>query len=227
MQLPSDLHDNSRWMGFTVYAIYTVQKQEAGLSCMQDFTILLRFSCLSTIDEVPLLTYTAFPLSRDAFDESSQRLLVFYIPRLLCEMNRCSHIEALFESDNPSLEVEMCGIRLVYEQDVEDFVQTLVEYMLGNPDVYHPAIYENLEVQLRKLQGCNHGKDFSCSFTQERLESTSQDFVTALEFNKYEICESNLNVFLIMAGALNPCQSFYQVLKLYKRSVHRKFRVMQ
>ncbi|XP_050281499.1 TMV resistance protein N-like [Quercus robur] len=171
MELPPDLHDNSRWLGFTVYALYTIGKQGDAFSYKQDSTnstILLRFSSLSASDEVSFAPYTAFPLSRDIFGESSQRLLVFYIPRLLFGMNRCSHIGALFESNNPGVQIGMCGIRLVYEKNVEEFVQTLVEYMLGTPEVYHQAIYLNLIDQLGKLQGCNHGEDFCCTFTPER-----------------------------------------------------------
>ena len=176
MELPPDLHDNSRWLGFTVYALYTIEKQGDAFSYEQDSTnstILLRFSSLSASDEVSFAPYTAFPLSRDTFDESSQRLLVFYIPRLLLGMNRCSHIGALFESDNPGVQIGMCGIRLVYEKNVEEFVQTLVEYMLGTPEDYHQSIYLNLMNQLGKLQGCNHGADFCCTFTLERLKFTS------------------------------------------------------
>ena len=50
MELPPDLHDNSRWLGFTVYALYTIEKQGDAFSYEQDSTnstILLRFSSLS------------------------------------------------------------------------------------------------------------------------------------------------------------------------------------
>ncbi|XP_030962619.1 uncharacterized protein LOC115983903 isoform X3 [Quercus lobata] len=171
MELPPDLHDNSRWLGFTVYASYTIGKQGDPFGYKQDSTnstILLRFSSLSASDEVSFTPFTAFPLSRDVFEESSQRLLVFYIPRLLFGMNRCSHIGALFESDNPGVQIGMCGIRLVYEKNVGEFVQTLVQYMLGTPEVYHQSIYLNLIHQLGKLRECNHGEDFCCTFTPER-----------------------------------------------------------
>ena len=156
MELPPDLHDNSRWMGFTEYAFYTIGKEGDPFGYKQDSTnstFLLRFSTLS------------------ASDESSQRLLVFYIPRLLFEMNRRSLIEAFFGSDNPSVQIGMCGI-------------SLVQYMLGTPEVYHQAIYLNLIYQLGKLRECNHGEDFCCTFTPERLKFTSQDFVTTLECNR-------------------------------------------
>ena len=55
MELAPDLHDNSRWLGFTVYALYTIGKQGDAFGYKQDSTnstILLRFSSLSASDEV-------------------------------------------------------------------------------------------------------------------------------------------------------------------------------
>ena len=77
MQLPPDVHDNSTWLGFTVYALYGIQMQPAGFSYKLDSTILLHYSGPS----VSFAPYPAFPLSGDVFDESPQRLVVFYIPR--------------------------------------------------------------------------------------------------------------------------------------------------
>ena len=176
MQLPSNLHDNSRWLGFTIYALYTTQMQRNGFKCRQDSTIFLRYYSLSASDEVSFAPYTAFPLSVDVFDESSLRLVVFYIPRLLFQLNRCSYIEALFESNDPCVQVEKCGIRLVYRQDVAEFVQALVEYMLGSPDTNHHSFSKNLSHQLGMLQDCNHEKDYCCSFLPERLKLTGQVF---------------------------------------------------
>ena len=175
-KLPSNLHDNSRWLGFTIYALYTTQMQRNGFNYKQDSTIFLRYSSFSASDEVYFAPYTAFPHSGDVFDESSLRLVVFYIPSLLFQLNRCSHIVASFESDDPCVQVEKCGIRLVYRQDVAEFVQALVEYMLGSPDTNQHSFSKNLSHQLGMLQDCNHEKDYCCSFLPERLKLTGQVF---------------------------------------------------
>ena len=91
-------------------------------------------------------------------------------------MKRCSHIGALFESFNPGVQIGMCGIHLVYEENVEEFVQTLVEYMLGSPDANHRSFSEHLSHQRRILQGCNHEKHYLCPFLPERLKFTGQVF---------------------------------------------------
>ncbi|KAK7821177.1 hypothetical protein CFP56_037905 [Quercus suber] len=97
-----------------------------------------------------------------------QRLLVFYIPRLLFQLSSCSHIAALFKSNGPGVKVDMCGIRLVYEQDVNKFVQTLVEYMIECPEAYHQSISLNLLDQIGMMQDCNHEKDDGCALNPER-----------------------------------------------------------
>jgi hypothetical protein len=166
MQLPPDLHNNTRWMGFSVYALYSVYKQPAGSG--QDSTIILSFSGLSA-GEAPSAPYMAFPLSKDIFS-GSRRLLVFYIPRVLFGLNQCSELWASFQSNNPGVvKVERCGIRLVYEEDIEESVETLVQCMLECPDEYHESYYRNLFAQVVELQGCDHGKDFCCSFSLQRL----------------------------------------------------------
>lgn len=173
LKLPAHLHDDSTWLGFTVYALYTIEKHRAGFE--QDSRIFLRFSGISE-DQVPFAPYTAFPLARDDFDESSQRLLVFYIPRLLFQLSSCSHIAALFETNDPGVKVDMCGIRLVYEPDVNEFVQTLVEYMIECPEAYHQSISLNLLDQIGMMQDCNHEKDYGCALNRERLKLTEPVF---------------------------------------------------
>jgi hypothetical protein len=175
MELPPNLLDNSTWMGFTIFAFYTVDKQRAGSSYKQDSTIFLSFCSLPAGDEVPLAPYIAVSFSRDIFVELS-RLLVFYKPRMLFQLNPCSHIWASFGSDNRDVKVEMCGICLVYEQDVEGFVQILVQCMLETPDAYQPSLYQNLLAQLAQFQDCNHEKGFCSSFFLERFKSSGKRF---------------------------------------------------
>jgi hypothetical protein len=162
MQLPPNLHNNTGWMGFFAYALYTVEKQAAEYS-----TIVLNLFGVSAAGEAP---YRAYPQSRDIFF-GSRRLLVFYIPCLLFGLNQCSDIWASFQSNNPRvvMKVEMCGIRIVYEQDIEEFVETLVQCMLECPNEYHQSYHLNLLAQVTESQGCDHGTDFSCSFTLQRL----------------------------------------------------------
>ena len=174
MPLPPDVHDDPKWLGFVIYVLYGIQMQSAGFSFKLDLTVFLRSS-----DEVSLAPYTVFPLSRDVSDESpqdSQRLVVFYIPRQVFQSNQCNQIGASFKSGDTAVQLESCGIRLVNEQNVAEFVPALVEYMLGNPDSNHQSWSEHLSHQLGMLQDCNHEKDNRCPFLPERLKLTGQVF---------------------------------------------------
>lgn len=174
MELPPNLHNNLTWIGLTIFTFYTVDKQRVGSSYKPDSTIFLHFSGLSASDEVLLAPYGAFPCSRDVFVESSQRLLVFYIPRKQFQLNHCSHICAQFQSDVQVVKFKMCGISLVYEQNVEEFLQTLVQCFLGTPDNYHPSLYQNILVQLEQLQDRYNERGFCSSLSPERSKLTGK-----------------------------------------------------
>ena len=179
MDWPPNLHDNPRWMGLAVYALCTIDKQRDVSSYKQDPTVFLRIFSLSASGVVPLAPGIDFPLSKDGFMKSSQRILViFYIPRKLFQLNRCSHIWASFGSDNRGVKVQMCGIRLVFEHDVEGYLQTLVQCMLEIPTVYRTLLYKTLLFQLAELQDCNHERGPCSSFSSERLKLMAKDFVS-------------------------------------------------
>lgn len=69
------------------------------------------------------------------------------------------------KSTNPNVEVEMCGIRPVYKQDVKELAQTLVQCMLECSNAFY---YRYLLHQVNKLPSCNHEKYFGCYFTFQR-----------------------------------------------------------
>lgn len=95
---------------------------------------------------------------------------------MLFKLNQCSYIGIIFESNDPGVEVKMCGICIVYEHNVEEFVQTLVEHMRGCPEKYHHSIVMNLLDQVGMMQDCNHEKYNFCSFSPERLKFTGLVF---------------------------------------------------
>lgn len=72
----------------------------------------------------------------------SHRLLVIHIPRgrFKERLNKCRSIHAAFVSLNPSVEAEMCGIRVVYEQDLKGLIQTITQCTIRSP----PAVYYGL-----------------------------------------------------------------------------------
>lgn len=176
---PPNLHDNPRWMGLAVYALYTIDKQRDVSSYIQNPTVFLRIFSLSASGEVPLAPGIDIPLSKNLFMKSShQILLIHYIPRNRFQLNRCSHIWASFGSDNRDVKVQMCGIRLVFEYDVEGYLQTLVQCILEIPTADHSFFYRTLLSQLAQIQDSNHERGPCSSFSSERLKLMAKDFVS-------------------------------------------------
>ncbi|KAK7836653.1 hypothetical protein CFP56_022242, partial [Quercus suber] len=50
--LPRDYHDDSSWLGFSTYALYTIQMQRDGINYKQDSTIFLSYSSFSASDDI-------------------------------------------------------------------------------------------------------------------------------------------------------------------------------
>ena len=174
IKLPCNLQRDGRWMGIAVYAYYTVQERPAISGDNKDLTSFLNFYNPLVSHRVCLTRHRVFQESKDIFVESSHRILVFYIPNVLLRLEECQHIGASFEHNKPDVQVKECGIRLVYEQDVEKFVQTLAQCMLESPDVYHECFYQNLLHQVEEREA---SKDFGFSSKLQRFFSWKQFFI--------------------------------------------------
>lgn len=68
----------------------------------------------------------------------THQLSIFHIPRVHFpeQLRLCSLLAASFDSLTPAVEFEMCGIRLVYEQDLEGLIKTITHCAVRNPPVY-------------------------------------------------------------------------------------------
>ena len=56
--------------------------------------------------------------------------------------DQCSRIKVEFDTNSPSVEVIKCGVRLIYEQDVEEFNQSIAQKatkIKGTCDDYNDA----------------------------------------------------------------------------------------
>ena len=169
IRLPENLKFDERWMGITVCAYYTVDTQLAGYEDHKDLTSFLCFYNRLPNHQIRLTRHKVFQDSKDIFVDSTHRILVYYIPQMSLRLRGCSHIGASFESNNPGVQLKECGIQLVFEQNVEEFVQTLVQCMLRCPDAYHEFFYHNLLSHQHERESCfDNGKDNGCSSSSQR-----------------------------------------------------------
>ncbi|GMY07956.1 hypothetical protein FCV25MIE_03195 [Fagus crenata] len=164
VKLPADLQYDGEWMGIAVCAYYTVHKQPAVSSDNRDLTSFLHFYNTSASHRVRLIRYKIFQHSKDIFDESSHRVLVFYIPRLLLRLEECRNIGASFEHNNPGVQVKECGIRLVYEEDVKEFAQTLVRTAVE-----------------KAVADIDNRKDVGCSSSLQRIPPPMPKILSSFE----------------------------------------------
>ncbi|XP_050253813.1 uncharacterized protein LOC126699887 isoform X2 [Quercus robur] len=185
IKLPSNLQREGRWMGIAVCAYYTVQERPAISGDNKDLTSFLNFYNPLVSHRVCLTRHRVFQESKDIFLESSHRILVFYIPHVLLRLEKCRHIGASFEHNKPDVQVKECGLRLVYEEDVENFVQTLAQCMLESPDA--ECFYQNL---LHQVEERVASKDFGFSSSLQRMPQPMPVLQPSIE-NIAEGCTSS------------------------------------
>ncbi|XP_024191119.1 uncharacterized protein LOC112195031 isoform X2 [Rosa chinensis] len=134
LPLPLELYNNKEWVGFAVYVAFTLPP---GVS-------LEKSCCFKSVLYTSDGHFYCLKLSAACEDNfrGAHRLLVIHIPRgrFKKQLNECVGIRAAFVSSTPSVEAEMCGIRVVYEQDLKGLIQTITQCTTRNP----PAVYYGL-----------------------------------------------------------------------------------
>ncbi|KAM5575904.1 hypothetical protein ABKV19_014712 [Rosa sericea] len=121
ISIPQNLADDNKWKGFAAGAIFSV-KGYTELSLIEPDPDFLNYSYQITLetDVVRLEPFGVLGVDFGGFGSSSHLLVIFSIP---CwkfpqgALNESTVVRAMFETTNPSMVVQKCGIRLVYEQD--------------------------------------------------------------------------------------------------------------
>ncbi|KAM5574750.1 hypothetical protein ABKV19_013941 [Rosa sericea] len=122
MSIPQNLADNNKWKGFAWCAIFSV-KGHTALSLIEPDPDFLNYSYQITLEtDVAPLEPKVLELDEThrPFGSSSHLLVIFYKPSWEFpewELNESTVVRAIFETTNPSMVVQKCGIRLLYEQD--------------------------------------------------------------------------------------------------------------
>lgn len=130
--LPPNLYDDETWLGLELFVVFKQRQAPAPCDVPSVLVIDLYAHGISTLT-LPLLTYCHSPIAL-----LGTYLALYHVPRKIFpkKLNRCRGISALFRSTSPgNLEVEMCGTSLLYEQNSELLVSSLIECTLWRPDV--------------------------------------------------------------------------------------------
>ncbi|KAM5575910.1 hypothetical protein ABKV19_014715, partial [Rosa sericea] len=157
ISIPPDLTDDDKWKGVTMCAVFAV-KGHTVLSVIESDLELSNYFYQCTMET------DVFRMKPFIFDgeeirhlrSSSHLVLISYVagwqfPKW--ELNQSTMVAAKFETNNPFMEVQKCGIRLVYEQDAgwEKIIPPIEE------DSSTVLLRKNIESVLpRYLEALNH-----------------------------------------------------------------------
>ncbi|KAM2040150.1 hypothetical protein PS2_033679 [Malus domestica] len=129
--LSPDLDEDKKWIGVALCAVFSVKGDPAvshigSSSETSNYFYRCKFGTSEFIVE-PLGFDTEN--SRNLVKSSSNVCAVFYVPCLGFRkmLNKSGAMWAAFETDNPSMKVQKCGIRLVYKQDVAGFIHKTMQ----------------------------------------------------------------------------------------------------
>ncbi|PRQ55206.1 putative toll-like receptor, P-loop containing nucleoside triphosphate hydrolase [Rosa chinensis] len=138
VRLPADWN-NSRFLGFALCADFVLREHhrvdELYIDEFKTFNATHHLVCCLKIDGRELEVYgrqPAFRFSEEFCQVESNHLWLFYVSRdkyfgTEWWHNSCSQLEFLFETRGPGLKVKECGVRLIYEQEVQGLNQTTTQ----------------------------------------------------------------------------------------------------
>ncbi|XP_061995441.1 TMV resistance protein N-like isoform X1 [Rosa rugosa] len=131
--------NNSRFLGFALCAVFVLRKHhlvdELYIDEFKTFNATHHLVCCLKLDGRKLEVYgrqPAFRFSEEFCQVESDHQWLFYVSRdkyfgTEWWHNSCSQLEFLFETRGPGLWVKECGVRLIYEQEVQELNQTTTQ----------------------------------------------------------------------------------------------------
>ena len=208
--LPTNVFDDESWVGFSLYVVLKISnlhKIYSGSETPPMLQIDLHshgssISHITTFPDLPI-----HPIDK--------QVLLFNAPRVYFrqELNQCWGVSTLFRTSIPDVDIEMCGIRVIYEQDLGDFVNVMTECELNSPIGIDPQLryqeYEELVQQLldmfesREPKTTKEEMPIRYRYSFERLNIFQLKF-----YYQYPCIYSSTNLFImwIIIGSLNLCR---------------------
>ncbi|KAL4598414.1 hypothetical protein ACB092_11G058300 [Castanea dentata] len=125
---------NSRWMGFILCLQISYSPNSVGEFDVSGETFGFRANVISMGDK-SRGHYASEIFFKVSF--SVDHIWLLYLSRddwlsTVPNGDQCSHIEVKFETSSPHTEVPMCGVRLVYEEDVEEINSEIAQEAQGS-----------------------------------------------------------------------------------------------
>ena len=129
--LPPNLYNDSTWMGLVLCTSFAVDVNKITYILNLEFPFVLRFDLKTHVGSVE--TFRAYRLTKENIRKLQPGgfIWLFYIGRgsFQTSLDQCSCIKASFSTNYTGLKVQKCGLRLLYRNDVEEFKQTIGNWM--------------------------------------------------------------------------------------------------
>ena len=129
--VPPNLYNDSTWMGLVLYTSFAADVNEITNILNLEIPFVLRCRLKTHVDSVE--TFRDCRLTKENIRKLQRGgfIWLFYIGRgsIQTSLDQCSCIKTSFSTDCPCLKVQKCGLRLLYRNDVEEFKQTIGNWM--------------------------------------------------------------------------------------------------
>lgn len=198
IEVPPNLHKNKKWMGLTLFALF---------GCDNKSNIAQSFKYQLECDKYHLGRPSVIRLHDGAFNDSHQ-LWVSYEPRAVYpySLNKWRHIRVSFVPNCTQTKVLLCGARLLYKQDLDEFVQAIIDTVLGcslNLHEFYNGVF--LKGMLSLITSQKYDPNM-----EEEEEDEDEDEVETRGGNYASTSSTSL---VPTTGSLDPSNDYYFELK--------------
>ena len=167
--LPPNLFNNRSWKGIALCVIFVVPPNSENVSPRQDSNYFHEFICQLHMDGIFLNCPLVLKVPKETFVGSFGLWLYISHARFTEHFNEGSFISSLIRPKMLDTEIKMCGARVLYEQDMVEYVQNsrqenfkscndlsrgqekLIEDHMSNSQGPDPRLKRNLKSLLSRL----------------------------------------------------------------------------
>lgn len=134
--LPSDLYENSSWRGIALCIVFEVDENLNNEdSPSQDSEYFHEFKCRLDMDGGIVDSPLVFTFPKEKLYSGSFGLWLYVShARFREQLDERGCISPSIETNNPDVEIKLCGARILYEEDMVKFVQILSQELFGSHD---------------------------------------------------------------------------------------------
>ena len=186
--LPAELFKDERWKGIALCVIFEVHTNSNEASPGQDSKCFHEFTCRLDIDgglkDCPLV----YNVPKEIFHVGSYGLWLYISrARFKDHLDERNCISPLITTNSQDIEIKMCGVQILYEHDMAEFVQNLNEKVLGNPNELRERHEKFIQYHMPNSPGPDDEAESSQSNGQSESDSRLKRDLKLLLSRLYQV----------------------------------------